>query len=149
MSLVWGIYQLLVNSPHKGTALVFSLLTWTSCWTDSWIAGDLEHHGTHVTSLHCVFGIFSADVVSPWFSSSHGFSVRPLHCIDFLETKSRYDLWRYQQASLGRNTDLHIFKIILYEKQGLNWPKINGLVQERRNSSVLAMELHLSCTNPS
>ena len=26
---------------------------------------------------------------------------------------------------------------------------IDGLVQERRNSSVLAMELHLSCTNPS
>ena len=25
---------------------------------------------------------------------------------------------------------------------------IDGLVQQRRNSSVLAMELHLSCTNP-
>ena len=25
---------------------------------------------------------------------------------------------------------------------------IDGLVQERRNSSVLAIELHLSCTNP-
>ena len=27
--------------------------------------------------------------------------------------------------------------------------RIDGLVQERRNSSVLAMELHLSCSNPS
>ena len=26
---------------------------------------------------------------------------------------------------------------------------VDGLVQERRNSSVLAMELHLSCINPS
>ena len=26
---------------------------------------------------------------------------------------------------------------------------INGLVQERRNSSALAMELRISCTNPS
>ena len=26
---------------------------------------------------------------------------------------------------------------------------IDGLVQERRNSSALAMELHLSCTDPS
>ena len=26
---------------------------------------------------------------------------------------------------------------------------INGLMQERRNSSALAMELHLSCINPS
>ena len=25
---------------------------------------------------------------------------------------------------------------------------VDGLVQERRNSSVLAVELHLSCTNP-
>ena len=25
---------------------------------------------------------------------------------------------------------------------------VNGLVQERRNSSALAMELRLSCTNP-
>ena len=27
------------------------------------------------------------------------------------------------------------------------WDHINGLMQERRNSSALAMELHLSCTN--
>ena len=27
--------------------------------------------------------------------------------------------------------------------------KIDGLLQERRNSSALAMELRLSCTNPS
>ena len=99
------IYQLLVNFPQKGTALMLSSLPRTSCWTDSWFASDLKHHGTHVTSLHCLFGIFSADVVSPWFSSSHGFSVRPLHYIDFLEAKSSYDWWRYQQASLGRNTD--------------------------------------------
>ena len=39
----------------------------------------------------------------------------------------------------------------------LNWKRsvkfgchhVDGLVQERRNSSVLAMKLHLSCTNPS
>ena len=37
----------------------------------------------------------------------------------------------------------------------LNWiscglsPNIDGLVQERRNSSALAMELRLSCTTPS
>ena len=31
----------------------------------------------------------------------------------------------------------------------LKYPHIDGLVQERRNSSALAMELRLSCTNPS
>ena len=30
----------------------------------------------------------------------------------------------------------------------LQWYHINGLVQQSRNSSVLAMELRLSCTNP-
>ena len=29
------------------------------------------------------------------------------------------------------------------------WQDIDGLVQERCNSSALALELHLSCTNPS
>ena len=29
------------------------------------------------------------------------------------------------------------------------WPHVHGLIPERRNSSALAMELHLSCTNPS
>ena len=29
------------------------------------------------------------------------------------------------------------------------WDYADGLVQERLNSSVLAMELHLFCTNPS
>ena len=33
------------------------------------------------------------------------------------------------------------------ESTGTN--NIDGLVQERRNSSALALELHLSCTNPS
>ena len=28
-------------------------------------------------------------------------------------------------------------------------PHIDGLMQERRNSSALAVELRLSCTNPS
>ena len=31
----------------------------------------------------------------------------------------------------------------------LAWYDIDGLVQERRNSSALAMELRLSCTKPS
>ena len=29
------------------------------------------------------------------------------------------------------------------------WNHLDGLVQERRNSSALAMELRLSCANPS
>ena len=33
--------------------------------------------------------------------------------------------------------------------EGKTLRNIDGLVQERRNSSTLAMKLHLSCTNPS
>ena len=34
-------------------------------------------------------------------------------------------------------------------EQILTYHQLDGLVQERRNSSVLAMELRLSCINPS
>ena len=34
------------------------------------------------------------------------------------------------------------------EVKGTDATHIDGLVQERRNSSALAMELHLACTNP-
>ena len=37
----------------------------------------------------------------------------------------------------------------LNSRHGLGKPNINGLVQERRNSIVNTLELHLSCTNPS
>ena len=41
------------------------------------------------------------------------------------------------------NINLHFFIKSKYGQQ-----QIDGLVQERRNSSALAMELRLSCTNP-
>ena len=47
-----------------------------------------------------------------------------------------------------------MLKVPCYNKddcivQDLYKAYIGGLVQERRNSSALAMELRLSCTNPS
>ena len=47
--------------------------------------------------------------------------------------------------------------LVLISQQAITWAKqdhylllhhIDGLVQEKRNSSVLAMELSLSCTDP-
>ena len=35
-----------------------------------------------------------------------------------------------------------------FDKSGQLYGQIDGLVQERCNSSALAMELRLSCTNP-
>ena len=40
-------------------------------------------------------------------------------------------------------------RMVLTERWSPTKGKIDGLVQERCNSSVLAMELRLSCTNPS
>ena len=54
------------------------------------------------------------------------------------------------QVASGELTSLGILKS--YDKVGdyvCYDSQIDGLVQERRNSSALAMELRLSCTNPS
>ena len=42
-----------------------------------------------------------------------------------------------------------VFKTIWLKVRLLRRSHFDGLVQERRNSSALAMELCLSCTNPS
>ena len=50
-SIVWGIHQSPVNTPHKGQwrgALVFSLIcAWINRWVDHREAGDLRRHGAH------------------------------------------------------------------------------------------------------
>ena len=44
----------------------------------------------------------------------------------------------------GKDTDLLVWEFLMWRGD-----HIDGLVQERRNSSALALELRLSCTNPS
>ena len=48
-------------------------------------------------------------------------------------------------------TGFHCIKLVTHSSEiSLNYDyHIDGLVQERRNSSALAMELRLSCINPS
>ena len=47
---LWG--ESTSHSPHKGSVIwnfIFSLsLAWTSCWTKSWVFGDLRCHDVHV-----------------------------------------------------------------------------------------------------
>ena len=45
-------------------------------------------------------------------------------------------------------SELKVDGLVLKETE-LHYQYIDGLVQERHNSSALAMELRLSCTNPS
>ena len=42
-----------------------------------------------------------------------------------------------------------IILFINHSKETVLWNESDGIVQERHNSSALAMELRLSCTNPS
>ena len=51
---------------------------------------------------------------------------------------------QFRYKALGLDYIAHIS-----HKDTQGWAHIDGLMQERRNSSVLTMELRLSCTNPS
>ena len=62
-------------------------------------------------------------------------------------TGGMYSSW---QITVVRSRDCHGFKLCLFLSiAALQGCHFDGLVQERRNSSTLAMELRLSCTNPS
>ena len=58
-SFVKGIHQSLVDSLTKGWYCggFVSLLAWTSCCANSWVASDLRHHGAHSCDI-ILMGIF-------------------------------------------------------------------------------------------
>ena len=49
------------------------------------------------------------------------------------------------------NKWLIVYRIVLFltKYASFHWRCVDGLVQERRNSIVGALQLHLSCTDPS
>ena len=59
----------------------------------------------------------------------------------------------YKTDILKRKYNAIYFECMLYEHYGVGFSKnqvhIDGLVQERRHTSALEMELRLSCPNPS
>ena len=61
---------------------------------------------------------------------------------------SRMNEWNITEQSFSQDNIGILYMIVLNWMQ-FNWYNIDGLVQERCNSSALAMELCLSCTNPS
>ena len=52
----------------------------------------------------------------------------------------------HTRGNRGGNIPVNVVYFMFYESHSKH---IDGLVQERRNSSALAMELRLACTNPS
>ena len=57
--------------------------------------------------------------------------------------------WRRNDDEWNMIFNSGFLEIKLVGLRRIQYPHIDRLVQERRNSSSLAMELRLSCTNPS
>ena len=122
---VWGIHWSPVNSLHKGqwcVALMFSLIcTWTNGWVSNWDAGDLRCHCAHydITIMMHILALCCVFI--------------------FLLLDNFYPLFSWQskakQSFMSHTTYTAMSKFYIL------W-----LVQERRNSSALAIELHPSCT---
>ena len=128
------IHRSPVNSPHKGQwrgALMFS---WIRAWINGWVnngeAGDLRRHHAHYDVIVMNSSSFSNDTDGKPrlpLVLVHVFKAMTLELAQLLKEGSAV----FCQPFTNRSS------------------YISGLVQERCNSSVLAMELCLCCTNPS
>ena len=98
---------------------------WTDGWTDGWTGGWTDGVNTPL-QLHCAGGIIKTifPAICQW-------------CIDSRYLESCLSMLYWCQDHLFR------YRYSYYADQ------IDGSVQERRNSIANALELHLSCTNPS
>ena len=77
-------------------------------------------------------------------NSVENYSIVPLNCSISIGT-SKCIMLNRQEATIQTNDD----SIPLDKNIKLEIDQIDGLMQERRNSSALAVELRLSCINPS
>ena len=68
----------------------------------------------------------------------------PLFCME-----SKVNLFLFTDAWCSVLVSLNRMLSTLFQLVMIVWEQIDGLELERRNSSALAMELRLSCTNPS
>ena len=93
---------------------------------------------------------FTVGLFVHYFSSTfawHYHSLDPTHIVHSIDIGVHMCQQFLDDISAGG------FSLTCHHEEGLTLLKwkayIDGLVQERCNSSALAMELHLSCTNPS
>ena len=152
-----GIHQSPVNSPHKGQwygALMFSLIcAWTNSWANNGDTGDFRHHHTHndvIVMIHNDFTVISENhwQITPSVTNKSLFTVAIHYFIFYM----LFHALNWHESNQLKQTLTAHFTILLPRMPYSNlvlWCHINGLVQERRNASALAMELRLSCTNPS
>ena len=65
----------------------------------------------------------------------------------FLDEKRQINMKSINELMIQQSWIICLQTAPCFQKLSL-YPNIDGLVQERRNSSALAMDLCLSCTNP-
>ena len=89
----------------------------------------------------------SYGITGPRWVSIALLSVRAVHSkvypIDTSVQGFYFQSFKYNGQKIDYIRSLHAFKQLIRSSHA----HIDGLVQERRNSSALAMELRLSCTN--
>ena len=145
LALCAGNSPVPVNSPHKGQwrgALMFFLIcAWINDWVNNREAGDLRRHRGHYDVSVMTWRTDARSIHGGhlfWYPSGQTdglvlvrFKSDPLAAFTFRAQRGTLAALGTKKAARG--SDLNRIR----------------LVQERRNSSVLAMELCLSCTNPS
>ena len=130
-----------VNSPHKGQwreALMFSLIcAWINDWVNNREAGDLRRHRGH-------YDVNVMQYYGCWWPGFLGLQGMTKHDVDLM-------LMEHSGLSTKRIKTCSSFPLYLFHplRQNTTILHTDGLVQERRNSSALAMELCLSCMNRS
>ena len=125
-----GIHQSPVNSPNKGQwhgALMFSLIcAWINGWVNNREAGDLRRHRAHYdVNVNVMYQLW-----------------QHLSNLKSFKEPDRYFFFCKIEISLTERLLNKNFSTPTAELH------IDGLVQERRNSTASALELRLSCTEP-
>ena len=117
----------------------------TNGWVNNWDARDLRRYHAHY------------DVIVMWYHSCYYFQIkihpdasqRSLDRTNSIKCTLKISTLQYITVFNIVTSHFKLFDKVLcshwYIVQKLKW-YINGLVQDRCNSSALAMELHLSCT---
>ena len=120
------------------------LLNLKNWWTNNRVADDLRQSNAHVMSLVMVtwgYDYFLIDVMRSVTPVCDGMAA---HRLMFSATCSQHLVWSW--CCITRYHGQYTHNTLAGQGQISH---INGSVQERRNSSALAMELRLSCNNPS
>ena len=148
MGYIMQIWMLMFNSYKMPSVLLWSNKNRNMYWIISLAIILAIFTSTHISSEVLLCSLQSSNTISSYridvltFVSLNQFHV---YC-DFSVLIYVVSCHCCAVHTVSHDVRLcHNIVILLYN----NFKQIDGLIQERRNSSALAMELRLSCINPS